>query len=219
MTVKVRFVNESGEKVTLYRQDGSVLKVLEEGKRWNRDPKLGTLSTVSVDEAHGQKFPPPRPGPKWIDKTEWTWNECPDDSIYAPFRTITFLDNNVVKLKRRPFWKAPQMEWPCVLFLFKSHKMKMIRERLDKDISSFPETFYNGIPVRLTVSPISKYAPYRKWIFDEVMELKDANPPYKTMVETYEMTEHGEDERPAAELEKIAELKAKDEERKKLGLV
>ncbi|MCK4820704.1 hypothetical protein KA005_33370, partial [bacterium] len=94
MTVKVQFVNQSSEKITLYRQDGSVLKVLEAGKRWNRDPKEGTLSTVVVGGE--QKFPPPRPQPHWIDKIEWVWEECPEGEIYAPYRTITFLDGNQV---------------------------------------------------------------------------------------------------------------------------
>jgi len=214
--LKVKFVNKSGEEITLYRQDGSVLKVLEAGKRWNRDPSEGTLGTVVVGGA--QNFPPPRPQPRWIEKVEWVWEECPEDSIYAPFRTITFLDNNVVKLKRRPFWKPPEMNWPVVTFLFKSHKMKMIKERLDKDISSDAAVFYNGIPCRRTVNPLSKYAPYKKWIFDEVMELRDSNPPKKEMIEAYESIERGEEKRSFTELEKIAELRIKDEERKKLSL-
>ena len=218
MSVKVKFVNKSGEEVTLYQQNGSVLRTLEAGKRWNIDPSEGTLGTVVV-AGDKQKFPPPRPHPRWIDEVEWTYEECPEDSIYAPFRTIIFLDNNVVKLKRRPKWKEPDMEWPVVTFLFESHKMKMHKEHLDKDVSSDLATFYNGIPVRRTVSPISKYAVYRRWIFDEVMVLKDANPPFKQMVEAYEITQRGEDKRPATELEKIEELKAKDEEHRKLGLV
>lgn len=219
MSVKVKFVNESSEKVTLYRTDGSVLRVLEAGKRWSRDPKLGTLSTVSVDESHGQKFPPPRPGPKWIEKTEWTYEECHESEIYAPYRTIIFEDGNVVKLRKRPCWKEPEMAWPVVTFLFKSHNLKMHKERLDHDMLSEASVFYNRIPVRRTVHPLSKYAPFKNWIFSEVMKLKDANPPYKTMVESYEITQHGEDKRPATELERIEGLKKKDEERKKLGLV
>ena len=216
--VKVRFVNQSAEKVVLHQQGGSIIKVLEEGKRWDRDPKEGTLGTVVVAGDH-QKFPAPRPQPKFIDKVEWIYEECPEDSIYAPFRTIIFADNNVVKLRKRPHWKAPQMEWPCVLFLFKSHNIKMHKERLDRDGFGSAAVFHNGIPVRLTVHALSKYAPYRKWIFDEAMVLKDANPPYKTMVESYEIVQRGEDKRPATELARIAELKAKDEERRKLGLV
>lgn len=216
--VKVKFVNKSGDRVTLYEGRG-LLKIMEPGKRWNRDPSEGTLRTVHVDETHGQKFPPPRPKPYWIDKTEWLWEECPDNSIYAPFRTVIFEDGNVVKLKRRPFWRFPKMAWPVVTFLFHSHKIKMHKEHLDKDVSSMPATFYNGLPVRRTVNPLSKYASWKNWIFSEVMELKDANPPYKTMVESFEMTEHGEGKRPATELEKIEQLKKEAEERRKLALI
>lgn len=216
MSVKVRFVNKSGEEVILYRQNGNILGTLGAGKRWNRDPKEGTLETVVVGE--GQNFPPPRARPRWIEKTEWMWEECPEDSIYAPYRTIIFEDGNVVKLKKRPFWKLPEMKWPVVTFLFNSHRMKMHKERLDHYQAADAIVFHNGIPVRLTVDPLSKYAAYRKWIFSEVMELKDANPPYKTMVEYYEITQHGEEKRSADELQRIAELKKKDEERRKLGM-
>jgi len=214
--VKVKFVNKSGEEVTLY-QGGSILRVLGAGKRWNRDPKEGTLSTVAVDSCHGKKFPPPRAKPYWIKETEWI-GEVPDDSIYAPFRTIIFEDGNVVKLRKRPFWKPPEMKWPVVTFLFRSHKMNIHKERLDCHQAADATAFYNGIPVRLTVDPLSKYAGFKKWFFDEVMELKDANPPYKTMVEIYEITQHGEEKRSADELQRIAELKKKDEERRKLGM-
>jgi len=219
MSVTVHFINKSGERVELYRTDGSILRVLESGKRWNRDPKEGTLDTVHVDEVHGQKFPPRRERPYWIDKTEWTYEECHESEIFAPFRTIIFMDNNVVKLRKRPRWKPPELKWPVVTFLFKSHKMKMIKERLDHDMLSEASIFYNGIPVRRTVHALSKYAPYKKWFFSEVMELKDVNPPYRTMAETYEITEHGESKRPAAELEKIEQLKKEAEERRKLSSI
>ena len=215
--VKVKFVNKSGERVFLY-QRGSILRVLEAGQRWNRDPSEGTLSTTVVMDEH-MKLPLPRPQPYWIDKTEWIWEECPEDSIYAPFRTIVFEDDNIVKLKRRPRWKAPEMKWPTVEFLFKSHKMKVLKERLDKDISSFPTTFYNGIPQRISVHPLSRYAPFKRWIFDEAPAQKDKNPFGGGMEKTYETTERGEDKRPAAELEKIEQLKKEAEERKKLGLL
>ena len=215
--VKAKFVNKSGEEVILYQQNGSILGTLGAGKRWDKDPKEGTLSTVVV--AGEQKFPAPRPRPRWIDEVEWVWEECPEDSIYAPYRSITFLDDNVVKLRQRPHWKPPEMEWPVVTFLFKSHRMKTHKERLDRDGFGSAAVFYNGIPCRLTVNALSKYAPYKKWIFSEVMELRDGNPPYKQMVETYEITQHGEDKRNVIELEKIAELKAEAEERQKLGLV
>ena len=215
--VKVKFVNKSGERVTLY-QRGSILRVLEAGQRWNRDPSEGTLGTTVVMDEH-MKFPPPRPRPHWIDKTEWVWEECPEDSIYAPFRTVVFLDGNEVKLKRRPKWKPPELKWPVVTFLFKSHKMKAHTERLDCDPWSRASSFYNGIPVRISVHPLSKYAGFKNWFFDEEVVMTDGNPPYQLMVKNYKVTEHGEDKRPATELEKIEELRAKDEERRKLGLI
>ena len=111
------------------------------------------------------------------------------------------------------------MKWPIVSFLFKSHNMKAHAERLDRDGFGSAAVFYNGIPVRISVHALSKYAPYKNWVFSEAMVLRDANPPYKQMVEYYEITRHGEGKRPATELEKIAELKVKDEERQNLGLV
>lgn len=216
--VKVKFVNKSGEVVTIYRSDASALGVIGAAKCWNRDPKEGTLSTVHVDAVHGQNFLPPRPKPYWIDKTEWVWEECPEDSIYAPFQTVIFEDGNVVKLERRPRWKAPEMAWPVVEFLLRSHKMKKHAERLDHHRVSDAVVFHNGFPFRVTVSPLSKYAPYRKWIFEEVMELKDANPPRNQMAEYFEIIQRGEDKRPASELEKIEQLKAEAEERKKLAM-
>jgi hypothetical protein len=88
--------------------------------------------------------------------------------------------------------------------------MKVHKERLDKDISSDAAVFYNGIPCRRTVNPFSKYAPYRKWIFDEVMVLRDSNPPKKEMIEAYENAEYGEDRRPGDELAQIEQITATD---------
>ena len=124
----------------------------------------------------------------------------------------------LAKIRKRPRWKPPEMEWPIVSFLFKSHKMKAHAERLDRDGFGSAAVFHNGIPVRITVSPLSRYAPFKKWIFDEELVMKDSNPPFKIMVKAYESTEYGADKRPVDELQRIAELRAKDEERKKLGL-
>ena len=216
--LNVHFINKSSERVTLYQDGGGgILRILEPGKRWNRDPAEGTLRTVTVFD-EDMKFPPLRPGPKWIDETEWVWDECPEGEIYAPFRTIVFEDNNVVKLKRRPRWKAPEMKWPVVEFLFLSHKMKIYQLHLDRDLSTSARVFYAGIPVRLTVDPLSRYAGWKRWIFDEELILKDVNPPFKNMKQVYQSTERGEGKRSATELERIVELKAKDEERQKLGM-
>ena len=213
--LNVKFVNKSGERVMLYEGSG-LLKILEPGKRWDKDPSEGVLDTVVVMDER-MKFPPSGVRPKWIAQTEWTWNECPEHSIFAPFRTIVFLDGNQVKLKKRPKWKEPQMRWPVVTFLFLSHKMKLIKLHLDRGFSSEPTTFYNGLPHRMSVDPLSKYAPYKNWIFDEAPVQKDKNPFGGAMVEEFEMIERGEDKRSATELEKIAELKKKDEERRKAG--
>jgi len=105
-------------------------------------------------------------------------------------------------------------------------RLILVQKSKAKDLSAafglwcieFPTTFYNGIPQRISVHPLSRYAPFKRWIFDEALVLKDGNPPFKNMKEVYEMTERGEQKRTPAELEKIAELKAKDEERRKLGL-
>jgi hypothetical protein len=91
----------------------------------------------------------------------------------------------------------------------------MHKELLDRSLSSDASVFQSGIPVRISVHALSKYAPFKNWFFDEAMELKNTNPPY-SVVETYEITQHGEEKRPADELQRIAELKKKDEERKLL---
>ena len=214
--VKVKFVNKSGERIFLY-QSGSILRILEAGKHWDRDPASGSLRTLIIPQ-HGAPVPPQSP-PKWIDEVEWIYEECPEDSIYAPFRTIVFEDNNVVKLKRRPRWKEPEIKWPAVTFLFKSRKLQIYKLHLDRGMSSIPATFYNGIPQRISVHPLSRYAPFKRWIFDEAPAQKDKNPFGGGMEKTYETTERGEDKRPAAELEKIEQLKKEAEERRKLALI
>ena len=204
--VSVKFINKSGDRIILYQEDGSILKILENGRCWDRDPAGGTLRTTVLHQH--ETPPPPQPQPRWIDKTEWIYEECPDGSPYAPFKTITFLDRNEVRLKRRLFWKLPEMKWPCVTFLFRSDKMKMIKERLDRDPSSEATIFYNGIPSRKTVDPLSKYASYKRWFFSEE---RIQNPSYK-QIETCELIQYGTNIRSINELEKIAELRIKNEE-------
>ncbi len=123
--ITVRFVNQSSDKVVLYQPDGSVWKILESGKCWDRNPNEGTLRTSIVSQHEAP--PPPQPKPVWISKTEWEWENCPDDSPYAPYKTIVFLNGNKVKLKKRYFSKLPEMKWPVVTFLFPSPKMEMIK--------------------------------------------------------------------------------------------
>lgn len=204
--VEVKFVNRSAERVLIYQEDGSVLKILESGGCWDRNPNEGTLRT-SVISQH-ETPPPPQPKPVWISKTEWLWENCPITAPYAPFKTITFLDGNEVQLKKRLFWKFPEMKWPCVTFLFRSDKMKMIKERLDRDPSSEATIFYNGIPSRKSVNPLSKYASYKRWFFSEE---RIQNPSYK-QIETCELIQYGTNIRSINELEKIAELRIKNEE-------
>lgn len=210
--VEVKFINKSGERVFLYQLDGSVWQILESGKCWDRNPLEGTLRTSIVSQHEAP--PPPQASPKWVDKTEWTTN-VPDESIYARYKTITFLDGNVVKLKKRLFWKFPEMDWPVVEFLFTSNKIKMIRERLDRDSSVLASLFLNGIPVRKTVSPLSRYAQYKRWFFQE-QPVKNASP---KQVTCDEIVQYGEGIRDENELDRIEELKAEEEERQKLKLV
>jgi len=200
--VPVRFVNKSGERVILYQEDGSILKILENGKCWDRDPASGTLRTKVISQ---HEIPPPsQTEPYWIDKVEWLYEKCPDRSPYAPYKTIIFLDGNKVKLKRRLFWKNPELAWPVVKFLFKSQKMKLIRERLDRDSSVLASIFLNGIPVRKSVNPLSKYAEFKNWIFSE-QPIQDSNP--SKQIKCSSIVQYGENERPPNELARIDELK------------
>lgn len=210
--VPVRFINKSGERVILYQKDGSILKFLENGKRFDRDPNEGTLRT-SVISQH-EKPPPPQAQPRWIDEIEWT-TEVSENSVYAPFKTIIFEDGNKVRLKKRYFWTYPKMDWPVVVFTFKSPKMKMIRERLDGDSSVLASIFLNGIPVRKSVSPSSKYSEYRNWYFVEQPVKKTA----PKQMECTEIIQYGEGIRNGTELNKLAKLKAEEEEREKIKLV
>jgi len=212
MSQIVKFVNKSGERVSLYREDGSIFKIIE-NIGWDRDPKFGSLRTGVISQHENP--PPPQADPMWINEVEWVWEDCPDSHPYAPYKTIIFLAGNRFKLKRRLFWKLPEMNWPVVSFLFESNKMKFIRERLERDFSSVASFLQNGIPIRKTVSSLSKYAEYRKWVF---LEQPIKNPSPKQIGGT-EIIQFGESLRSKNELDQIAELRAKEEERKKAKFV
>jgi len=210
--VLVKFINKSGERVHLYNEDGSILRVMENAKRFDRDPKSGTLRTSVISQ---HETPPlPQPDPKWIDEVEWE-GEVSDSSPYANYKTIIFLAGNRVKLKKRLFEKVQELKWPVVTFLFKSPKMKMIRERLDRDSSVLASIFLNGIPVRKSVSPSSKYADYRHWYFVE-QPVKKKLP---KQMEATEIIQYGEGFRNSTELKKLAKMRFEEEEREKVKLV
>lgn len=211
--VTVKFVNRSAERVLIYQEDGSVLKIMESAKCFDRDPAGGELRTVVL---HQNEEPvPPQSKPKWIKETEWVYEECSEHSNYAPFKMIIFEAGNEVKLKRRHFWKFPEMDWPVVTFLFESNRMKLIKDRLEGEYSGEASIFLNGIPVRKTVSPLSKYAQYQKWFFCE-QPMKNANP---KQIGNREIIQFGESLRSKNELEKIEVLRAKAKEREKAKLV
>lgn len=186
------------------------LKILEAGKCWDRDPAEGTLRTGIISQHESP--PPPQPDPVWIDEVEWIYENCPDSSVYAAFKKITFMDGNRVRLKKRLFSKVQELRWPVVTFLFKSPKMKLIRERLDRDSSVLASIFLNGIPVRKSVDVLSKYAKFRRWYFSD--EERKGSTPSK-QISCSEIVQYGESIRTRTELKKIDDLKAKDEERKK----
>ena len=210
--VKVKFINKTGVRVRIY-QPGGILHILEPALRWD---KVDNLNTVVVMDTK-MKFPRPQIAPKWIKQTEWLWEDVDLYSIYAPFRTVTFLPGNEVKLRKRPHWEPPKMAWPVVTFEFRSHSME-IQTMQHLALSTMAVNLPNKIPMRISVDPLSKYAPFENYFFDEKLVLKDVNPPFKTMKKVYESTEYGQKKRPTDELAKIAELKSKEEEREKLGL-
>jgi hypothetical protein len=209
MNLAVHFINKTGARVRIY-QPGGILHILEPALRWDKVDNLNTV--VVMDDK--MKFPPRQPDPKWIKQTEWVWEEADVYSIYAPFRTVIFLPGNKVKLRRRPHWQEPEMAWPVVTFLFKSQSMEL--QTMQLGLSTMAVSLPNKIPMRISVDPLSKNAPYENYFFDEQLVLKDADPPFKNMKEVYESTEYGGRKRPADELQKIAELKEKDEERRLL---
>ena len=93
--------------------------------------------------------------------------------------------------------------------------MKLIRERLDRDSSVLASIFLNGIPVRKSVSPSSKYSQYRYWYFVEQPVKKTA----PKQMECTEIIQYGEGIRNGTELNKLAKLKAEEEKREKIKLV
>lgn len=189
----VWFVNRSGERVTLYKGNG-LLKNLEPAQRWDRDPDEGTMRTVVL---HEKQTPPALvPEPKWIKETEWIYETCPEESIFAPFTKVIFLPENKVELMKRSFWRAPKLDWPVVSFLFKSPKMKIFKIFLDGSLGGTAISFYNGIPMRITVNPLSKYAEWNRWNIEDEREW-------------------GAGRRGESELHKIADIRFESEERLK----
>lgn len=208
MAQVVKFCNKSGERISLYREDGSIFKIIE-NVGWDRPPSEGTLRTGIISQH--ERPVADQAEPLFIDRVEWVWEDCPDTHPYAPFKKITFLNGNKVLLKRRHFWKLPEMDFPVVSFLFESDKMKFIRDRLEFDFLSEASIFLNGIPVQRSVSPLSKYAQYRNWYFCE-QPMKQVNP---KQIGNREIVQFGERLRGRKELEQIEVLKTEAEEREK----
>ena len=88
------------------------------------------------------------------------------------------------------------MSWPVVSFLFTSPKMKLQKIFLDKSLGGSAVSFYNGIPMRVTVNPLSKYAQWNKWNLNDEREW-------------------GEKRRGRSELHKISDIRVEEEERLK----
>lgn len=189
----VWFTNKSGDRIILYEGNG-LLKVLEPAQRWDRDPDEGTIRTVVLHE--NQTPPAIIPAPKWIKETNWIYENCPEESIYAPFTKVIFLPENGIELMKRSFWRPPTMDWPVVSFLFKSPKMKLQKIFLDKSLGGSAVSFYNGIPMRVTVNPLSKYAEWNRWNFTDEKEW-------------------GEKKRGGSELHKLSDIRVAEEERLK----
>jgi len=148
-------------------------------------------------------------------EVEWLYESCSELSPYAPYKKIIFMDGNVVRLKKRLFWKLPELPFPYVTFLFKSGKMKLIRERLDYDSSVLASVFLNGIPVRKTVQLKSKYARFKRWNFID-RPMQNAIP--SKQIRSTELIQFGEDERSPKEVFRIDELRV-EEERQNIQLV
>lgn len=212
MSQIVKFCNTSGERISLYREDGSIFKIIE-NVGWNRDPAGGTLRTGIISQ-HENPVPDQEEA-YWIDEVDFVWNDCPNTHPYAPFKKITFLKGNQIKLTRRNFWRLPEMDWPVVTFLFESPKIKFMKDRLEPTFSSEPIIFLVHIPTRVSVDPLSKYAKYRNWFFCE-QPMKKVSP---KQIGTTEIVQFGERLRGRKELEKIEELRAEAEEREKAKLV
>lgn len=212
MAQVVKFCNKSEERVSLYREDGSIFKIIE-NVGWDRDPNSGTLRTGIISQ-HENPVPDQEEA-YWIDEVDFVWNDCPDSHPYAPYKKITFISGNRVVLKRRHFWKLPEMDFPVVSFLFESDRLKLMKDRLEGDFAVEATIFLNGIPVRKTVSANSKYAQYRNWFFCE-QPMKQANP---KQIGNREIIQFGERLRGRKELDQLKLLKAEAGERAKFKLV
>jgi len=206
MAVKVKFVNFSRESILIKPIPGRNFEIkLVAGKTFARDPKIGTIEAIPMGGMPGAVH---RPEVKWIMKpSDITWEDCPEDCDFAPFRTVSFHDDNIVKLRKRPFWKLPELGWPVVEFYFESKQYRTHGFQLDN-----PTTIFNMIPARRVVPPCSKYAPFRKWIFDEVAtSARLVDPLTNRAMTSFQIgSGHGEDRRTGNDLAKIEEITERD---------
>lgn len=206
--LQVKFVNCSRESLLIHPINGRTFAIkLLPGKTLKRDPKVGTIEAMPMagmpKEVH-------RPELQWIEKpTEITWEDCPADCDFAPFKSVSFFDGNVVKVKRRRFWKPPELKFPTVEFYFENKQYRTHTFQLDT-----MTTLYSGIPGRRVVPPCSKYAPFKKWIFDEVENTSRIFDPITNKpMSTFSIgSGHGEDKRTGEELEKVEHITALDKQ-------
>lgn len=161
--MKVHFINYRKEGVDFLPIVGNSFRIrLGPTKCWNRDPHEGTFGTavLGINEAP----PPLRPQPKWIKKTSIVWEDCPENCDFAPYRTVSFHDGNIVKLRKRRSWVPPEMKGLVVEFLLRSKTLKV---QILNDANFGTTRILTGIPARRVVFIDSKYAKFHKWVFLE----------------------------------------------------
>ncbi len=206
--LQVKFVNYSREALLIHPipERTFAIKLLP-GKTLKRDAKIGTIEAMP---SRGMPKEVHRPELQWIKKpTEITWEDCPDDCDFAPFKTVSFYDGNIVKTRKRRFWKPPELKFPTVEFYFNSKQYRTHMFQLDT-----MTTLYSGIPGRRVVPLCSKYAPWKKWIFEETATSARLVDPFTGKgLSRYEIgSGHGENPRTGEELEKVQEITARDKQ-------
>lgn len=206
--LQVKFVNHSRDHILINPIAGRTFAIkLLAGKTLKRDAKVGTIEAMP---GFGMPKELHRPKLNWIEKpSDTTWLDCPADCDFAPYRTVSFHDGNVVRVQKRRFWKPPELKWPTVEFYFESQKYRTHMFQLDT-----MTTLYSGIPGRRVVPPCSKYAPFKRWIFDEAENTSRIfDPITNKAMSTFTIgSGHGENPRTGEELEKVEEITARDKQ-------
>lgn len=206
--LKTKFVNYSKDAILIRPlNDMRAIKLLP-GKTLPRDKLIGTSEVLAVGGQKRQVF---RPLLNWKkESTSIIWKGVPEDNDFAPFRVVSFYDDHIVKTRRRPGWKMPQLRWPWTEFYFASkqfwtHTITPYTDFLDSGSRS--PTLFNMIPSRRSVVVTSEYAKFKRWVFDEIVKEEVPDPKLGTVLRQYVITSgHGEDPRTGEELEKIEKL-------------